>query len=198
MGATAYPGRTLIELPDLSLMDVKLQVHQADVRKLRKGLPAMVTFPDKSAGKQMGTVTEIGSIAQSSSWRDPVKRFDLVVQLNDRVQGFRAGVTVEVEIDLGDLEDVLYVPLQAVASTGSGFSVFVREDGETRRRRVALGRSNEQYVQVLEGLDRLDRGGPRLGGASGHRHLLRRGSPGRPVARVPRREDGPDRRASHE
>ncbi len=156
VGATAYPGRTLIELPDLSLMDVKLQVHQADVRKIRKGLPAMITFPDKSAGKQMGTVTEIGSIAQSSSWRDPVKRFDLVVQLNDRVQGFRAGVTVEVEIDLGDLEDVLYVPLQAVASTGSGFSVFVREDGETRRRRVTLGRSNEQYVQVLDGLEEGD------------------------------------------
>jgi len=153
VGSTAYPGRTLIELPDLSRMDVKLQVHQADVRKLRKGLPAMVTFPDKSAGKQKGTVTEIGSVAQSTSWRDPVKRFDVTVQLDELVQGFRAGVTVEVEIDLGDLEEVIYVPLQAVTSTGSGFSVFVRKDGEVRRRRVSLGRSNEQFVQVLGGLE---------------------------------------------
>jgi HlyD family secretion protein len=152
VGSTAYPGRTLIELPDLSLMDVKLQVHQADVRKLRKGLPVLITFPDKSAGKQKGTVTEIGSVAQSTSWRDPVKRFDVTVQLDDRVTGFRAGVTVEVEIDLGDLEDILYVPLQAVASAGSGFSVFVSADGEVRRQRVSLGRSNEQYVQVLKGL----------------------------------------------
>lgn len=153
VGSIAYPGRTLIELPDLSRMDVSLQVHQADVRKLRKGLPALVTFPDKSAGKQEGTVTEIGSVAQSTSWRDPVKRFDVVVQLNDLVKGFRAGVTVEVEIDLGDLKDVLFVPLQAVSSTGSGFSVFVQEGGEVKRRYVGLGRSNEQYVQVLDGLE---------------------------------------------
>ncbi len=152
VGSTAYPGRTLIELPDLSRMDVKLQVHQADVRKLRKGLPALVTFPDKSAGKQKGTVTEIGSVAQSTSWRDPVKRFDVTVQLDDRVEGFRAGVTVEVQIDLGDLEDVIYLPLQAVSSTGSGFSVFVQEDRQVKRRRVSLGRSNEQFVQVLDGL----------------------------------------------
>ena len=30
--------------------------------------------------------------------------------------------------------------------------MFVSADGEVRRQRVSLGRSNEQYVQVLEGL----------------------------------------------
>jgi HlyD family secretion protein len=152
VGGTAYPGRTLIELPDLTLMDVQLQVHQADVRKLRKGLPALITFPDKSTGKHKGTLTEIGSVAQSTSWRDPVKRFDVTVQLDERVEGFRAGVTVEVEIDLGALEDILFVPLQAVASTGSGFSVFLKKGDEIVRRGVRLGRSSDLYVQVLDGL----------------------------------------------
>ena len=152
VGGMAYPGRTLIELPDLSLMDVSLQVHQADINKLRKGLPALITFPDKSAGKHRGTVSEIGSVAQSTSWRDPVRRFDVVVQIDDRVEGLRAGVTVEVEINLGDIDGILYVPVQAIASTGAGFSVYVLEGGTVKRRRVKLGRSNEQFVQVLEGL----------------------------------------------
>ena len=97
-------------------------------------------------------MSEIGSVAQSTSWRDPVRRFDVVVQIDDRVEGLRAGVTVEVEINLGDIDGILYVPVQAIASTGAGFSVYVLEGGTVKRRRVKLGRSNEQFVQVLEGL----------------------------------------------
>ena len=41
--ADALVGRSLIELPDLSLMDVKLQIHQADISKLKKGQGAWIT-----------------------------------------------------------------------------------------------------------------------------------------------------------
>lgn len=152
VGETAFPGRTLIELPDLTMMNVNLQVHQADVGKLRKGLTAWISLPGRSQTKYRGTVTDIGSVAQSQSWRDPIRRFDVVVQIEDRVQGLRAGITVEVEIDLGEIGATLFVPLQAVSSSGSGYFVFLKDSGGVKKRRVRLGVANEQFVQVLEGL----------------------------------------------
>ena len=185
VGQPAYPGRTLIELPDLTLMDVGLQVHQADVKKLRKGQTAWITQPGTEAGGLKATVAEIGSVAQSSSWRDPVKRFDVVVQIEGKVEGLGAGVTVECEIRLGEIENVLYVPLQTVSSAGGSWFVYVRERGETRRRTVELGPANDSYVEVREGLSEGDQvllsDRTRHGGAGGD---------GRPAGKRPERPRG--------
>lgn len=157
IGDTAFPGRTLIELPDLTRMDVHLQVHQADIGKLKEGQPAFVTVPGQRSRTLKGRVTEIGSIAQSRSWRDPVKRFEVVVGIEEKLEGLRSGVTVEVEIQIGDLQDVLYVPLQTLSASGGNFYVFVDKDGESARRRVTLGRANDQYVVVTDGIAEGDR-----------------------------------------
>ncbi|MHC4859841.1 MAG: efflux RND transporter periplasmic adaptor subunit, partial [Planctomycetota bacterium] len=156
VGQPAYPGRTLIELPDLTEMDVRLQVHQADVKKLAKGQSAWITQPGTEAGGLKGVVSEIGSVAQSTNWRDPVKRFEVVVQIHGRVEGLGAGVTVECEVHLGEKEDVLYVPLQTVSSSSGRWYVFVRKDGEVKRRAAVLGVANDTYVQVKEGIEEGD------------------------------------------
>lgn len=152
VGATAFPGRTIIELPDLTRMNVEVQIHQADIGKVRKGQRAYVDIPGRRGGPLEGTVTDIGSVAQSRNWRDPVRRFEVVVQLDQEVEGLRAGVTANVEIEAGVIENVLHVPLQAAESSGGRYFVYVKEDGEPARRFVSFGRSNEQYVEVVEGL----------------------------------------------
>jgi RND family efflux transporter MFP subunit len=152
VGEMAYPRRTLIELPDLTRMNVELQVHQADVTKLEKGQTAWVTIPGRRSEPMKGTVTDIGSIAQSTSWRDPVRRFNVTVQIDERVMGLRAGVTVQCDIDVGMVTNALYIPLQTLASSGGGYFVYVSEGGEPRRRAVKLGSANEKFVEVTEGL----------------------------------------------
>jgi RND family efflux transporter MFP subunit len=152
VGGTAYPGRTLIELPDLTRMDVEIQVHQADIGKVRKGQSVWVEIPGRKGGPLKGTVAEIGAVAQSRSWRDPVKRFDVVVQIDGEVEGLKAGITAEVEVNVAELKNVLYVPLQSVGSSAGTYFVYVREGDETIKRPVDLGGSNDQYVEVRSGL----------------------------------------------
>ncbi|MEN8150650.1 MAG: efflux RND transporter periplasmic adaptor subunit, partial [Planctomycetota bacterium] len=152
VGETAYPGRTLIELPDMTQMDVHLQIHQADVTKVKKGQRAVVTIPGRRSAVFEATVADIGSVAQSRSWRDPIKRFKVVLQITERVQGLRSGVTVETEIDVGAIENVLYIPLQAATMSGGSYFVFAKTSAGVEKRPVQLGRANEQYVEVKEGL----------------------------------------------
>lgn len=157
VGSTAHPGSTLIELPDLSKIDVAIRVHQADIDKLRPGQKAWVSLPSNSSQRFEGQVSEIGSVAESGSWRDRVRRFDVNVQIVESVKNLRAGVTVEVDIELGNLSNVLYVPLQSVSPSGGGFHVFVKEGDEVKKRRVRLGGANDQFVEVTGGLEEGDR-----------------------------------------
>jgi RND family efflux transporter MFP subunit len=152
VGEMAFPGRTLIELPDLSKMDVVIRVHQADINKLRIGQRAWVSLPQRGSKRYEAKVAEIGSVAQSGGWRDQVKRFDVRVQITDKVEGLRAGVTVEVQVDLGKLENVLHVPLQCTSASGGGYAVYVKEGAEVKRKRVRLGKASDQFVEVVEGL----------------------------------------------
>jgi len=156
VGETAYPGRTLIELPDLTQMDVHLQIHQADVTKIKKGQPAVITIPGRRSAVFQARVAEIGSIAQSRSWRDPIKRFKVVLQITERVQGLRSGVTVEAEIDVGAIENVLLIPLQAADMSGGAYFVYLKVSGGIEKRSVELGRANEQFVEVKNGLEEGD------------------------------------------
>jgi len=156
VGETAYPGRTLIELPDLTQMDVHLQIHQADVTKLSKGQPAVITIPGRRNAVFPAKVGDIGSVAQSRSWRDPIKRFKVVLQITERVKGLRSGVTVEAEIDVGAIENVLHIPLQAASMSGGSYYVYLKGDDGIEKRHVKLGRANEQFVEVKEGLSEGD------------------------------------------
>jgi hypothetical protein len=58
-----------------------------------------------------------------------------------------------VEILVEELADATYVPVQAVFVDRAGPACFVlRADDELERRAVRVGRSNELWVQVLEGV----------------------------------------------
>jgi multidrug efflux pump subunit AcrA (membrane-fusion protein) len=61
-------------------------------------------------------------------------------------------MTAEARIFVGELSNVLVVPLQAVSQRKGEFSAFVDEANGIQPRKVKIGESNEQFVQIVEGL----------------------------------------------
>jgi len=71
-GAEVRKRQTLIELPDMSVMQVKLKIHESQTDKVKVGQRAIVTvegIPDKTF---TGTITKIAPLAESSHrWLNP-------------------------------------------------------------------------------------------------------------------------------
>src|SRR5262249_13307746 len=44
LGGTIWGGNTLMTIPDLRVMQVKIEVHEADINKLKVGQPTVVTM----------------------------------------------------------------------------------------------------------------------------------------------------------
>lgn len=158
LGGEIWGGMVLFTLPDLRVMQVKLQVHEADVNKVRDGQACTVTMDTYPGVALQGEVTKVASIAGSGNpWeRDAeVKKFDVSVTLKDGADlALKPGISAKAEIFVERREDVVHVPLQCVfPREGRSWCWVLGPDGEPLPREVTTGPANDRYVEVASGLE---------------------------------------------
>ncbi len=71
-------------------------------------------------------------------------------------QGLGHGYAVEARIVIWSTEDAVRVPSSALFREGTGWAVFVYDDGTARLRPVEIGHDNGQQAEVLAGLSEGD------------------------------------------
>ena len=103
----------------------------------------------------VGTVKSVSQLADSTRpWMTGgVKEYPTIVDL-DSLQGYelKPGMTAEARILVGELDNVLVVPVQAIAEHKGDFYAFVEEPGGIEPAKVKIGENNETHVQILDGL----------------------------------------------
>lgn len=74
---------------------------------------------------------------------------------NEQPKGIRRGQTIQVKLTLGDASEALLIPNGAFfQDTGGKWLFVVSPDGsEAVKRKVRLGRRNNQFIEVIEGLE---------------------------------------------
>jgi RND family efflux transporter MFP subunit len=153
VGNSAYQGQTLVTIPDLTTMQVLIQVHEADIDQIKPDMPVVVTVDARKGETYSGKITEIASVATTTNWSDENnKSFKVEVTLDTNSGELRAGVTAKAEITVETLTAVLYVPIHAIVPEGAKHLAFVATPTGHEEREVKIGKNNAHYVQVLEGL----------------------------------------------
>lgn len=153
-GEQAYPGQTILTLPDTSQMLVSTRIHEADRHKVSEGLKVVVTVPAVPGRTFTGTLTKITKFADSErGWLNPnLKEHAAEVRLDDNDAALSPGDTAHIEILIEQVPDVLAVPVQCVFSRGPKHFVFVRHALSTAPVEVKLGRTTTTMVEVVSGL----------------------------------------------
>ncbi len=156
VGNTVSSGMTLITLPDLRVMEVLINVHEADIDLIEVGHPVFVSLDSYKGRVFNGKVTEIATVATSAGWNDSDnKQFRVVITMDEIEEELRAGITARVEILVDVLEDALHVPIHAVFAEGDEFFCFLADGGEgdgARKQLVSIGKNNAHFVEILDGL----------------------------------------------
>jgi len=179
VGGEVWGQMTLITIPDLRVMQVKLRVHEADISKLHEGQPATVSMDTYPGLVLSGKVTKIAGIASGDNeWdNDPeVKKFDVEVTLDqaaDEALELKPGISAKAQIFIEERRGVLFVPLQCVFLDEGKHQVY-RLDAGGRPEAVVIepGMSNDSHIEVLSGLqpgDRVLLYNPDLGGSGSSR-----------------------------
>lgn len=157
VGNQVYRGFTVMTIPDLRVMQVNLDVHEADISKLKEDLPATITTDSYPGVVMKGKVSKIAAVASSNSnWggQSEVKQFRVQVTLEAGEVQLRPGISAKVEIRVETREATLFVPLQSVFTEDGVSYCHVEEGtGPPARRAVKIGTSNDTYLEILEGVE---------------------------------------------
>ncbi len=153
---------TIARIADLSRMEIKMQVSEGDVTKLRPGLKVSYTIlsePDRlftglldSLDPGLTTLSD-GGYTGSTAAGTAVYYYGKLRA--DNADGtLRIGMTTQNTIVIDEVRDALMVPSIAVSPTGRDTAlVRVLKKGRPADRAIRTGLSDNMNTEVLSGLD---------------------------------------------
>lgn len=115
-GDRAFPGAMILELPDLSSVYLTARIDEADRGRLTEGQTAVIRLDAIADRDYHATVSQISLLARTdfaSGWPPP-KQFDLTLSIGDPDDRLRPGMSAAARISVGQVNDVLLVPPDAL------------------------------------------------------------------------------------
>lgn len=107
-------GTALLRMADLDLVQVRTLVDETDIGKVRAGLRATVTVDAYPNQPFQGEVLKIEPLAET---QQNVTMFPVLVRIENRQGLLKPGMNTDVEIHVGQRNEVLAVPNSALRTT---------------------------------------------------------------------------------
>ena len=154
VGDTLYRNLPFMALPDMSKPVVQCNVPESELSLVRVGSEVQVVPVAYTDLKLAGKVESVGSMAQSVVGRPEWQRyFRVTIGLADGDERLRAGMSVRAYILSYSSSNSLAVPRTAVQWENETATCEVIRGSRKDRRELQLGMANEQYFEVLKGLE---------------------------------------------
>jgi len=181
VGDNIWGGINIISLPDLSKMQVKTYVNEVDVDKLTVGQNAVIQLDALPGPNFTGIVSSIATLGREKEGEKNVKVFDITIEIDQQDERLRPGMTATSEVMIETIPPrlpvkkdsiqpplskeilaesaplPLYVPLDAVFEKDGRTVVYRIVDDQSEETEVTLGKRNDNYVVVKNGLTPSDR-----------------------------------------
>ncbi|MBI2265278.1 MAG: efflux RND transporter periplasmic adaptor subunit [Armatimonadetes bacterium] len=160
-GDQIFPQFALIEIPDLTKMNVAVKVDEMSIHLVKAGQPARIKLDADPTRLLLGKVTEIATLASEGRFWErtaPGKKYvEVVIGLEKSdPKLLKPGMSANVDIITRTIPDVLSIPLEAVITEGKQAFVYLRTSSGFEKRAVALGDKNDNFVVVKKGISKGD------------------------------------------
>lgn len=147
IGEKVRPGRGIIDLPDLSRMQVKIRVNEIDAARLLPNQTAYITldaFPSKQFRGRLASTTKIAASKEENS---QVRVFETIVHITESDSLLKPGMTAQVRLQLEVLPDVTVIPIGCVFEVNGQPIVFTKNTPK-KPTPVKLGARDDFNISV--------------------------------------------------
>ncbi len=155
IGSTINTGwnNVVASLPNLTEMISKTYINEIDISKVKIGQLVDIgvdAFPEK---KYTGKVFEVANIGEQLRNAN-AKVFEVRILVTESDSILRPAMTTKNAIITDVIDDAVFIPLECIHIQDT--ISFVYRPGRKVKQQVKLGRSNENEIVVLEGLNQGD------------------------------------------
>lgn len=166
-GAKVNPRQKLIEIPDMTTLQVKTRVFESKNRHVKitddelEGTETVITLDSLPNKEIKGHVTRRSTLPKINGqpWMKTGSRvYDLYVDVDWEAAGLvvgqqlKPGMKCNAEVTLEYVEEALLIPITAVYSRHDEYFCKKIVDGDAVEQAITLGKMNDRSVQVLSGL----------------------------------------------
>lgn len=153
VGDTPWRGAAIIELPDLSVMQVATSVSEVDVAKVKVGQMVDVTLDAYAEPTFHGEVISVAALARSEEGESDAKLFDVVVRIKESNTLLKPGMSAKARIVVDKLPGKRWVPIEAVFDKGGKMVVYRQSGASFQELEVLLGERNDVFVVIDSGVE---------------------------------------------
>ncbi len=152
IGDQCWSGYTLIELPDLSSLKASVQINEVDISKISTGMPAEIKPDAFSDSIYSAEVLSVANLAVNKDRDSKIKVFPVDILIKSNSENLMPGLTVSCRIIVDKIDDVIFVPLEAMNAESQTDFVYVKNNNGFEKREVETGQRNTDYVIIKRGL----------------------------------------------
>lgn len=156
-GSSVYYLQSIATIPDRDRLQVDLRVHESNVRFIREGLPAVVEVDAYGDQLIRGTVASLSRVPLPGRYPNyHLREYRVSVDLDvapELARELAPGLTAKVNIIADRRQSTVHVPMQSVVEVGGDFFVFARSGESVEPRAVQIGISDEDSIEIVDGLD---------------------------------------------
>lgn len=147
-------GTPVLQLADESEMEVEAAIDEVDAGKLTLDQDVKLTFDAFKDKGFTGKITEIAPVV--STTKEQNRTVEIKIAINNEQQRLKVGMSTDVEVITGKVQDVLYIPTNTIIEKADGQFVFTVENGVVREKKVKTGLSNWDTTELIDGLKERD------------------------------------------
>ncbi|HVT45570.1 MAG TPA: efflux RND transporter periplasmic adaptor subunit [Thermoanaerobaculia bacterium] len=153
VGDSCWRAERVMEIPDLSTMMGKGEVDEVDAGKMALGQKVKLRLDSQPDEELSGTITSIARTIQPQSPRSQLKVLKVDIELAQSDPGkMRPGMRFRGTIELQRVGGATLVPREAVYVSASGPVAHRRGLLSAGPVAVKIGRRNEKWLEVIDGL----------------------------------------------
>jgi HlyD family secretion protein len=153
-GDRAWPGAAILELPDLSTLQVEARIDETDRGRINLRQTATVrvdAVPDREFAGKVERISPLASMDFSAGWPFP-RNFKLELALDQTDPRLRPGMSATARLAVDRVPDAILIPAEASFQKAGQTVAYVLRGSKFDERIIQVGRRSEGQLLVTSGL----------------------------------------------
>ena len=153
-GDRAWPGAAIIELPDLSTIEITGRIDETQRSRVQAEQSVSVrleAIPDKEFSAKVSQISEIASMDFSGGWPFP-RNFSVDFSLEHSDPRLRPGMSATVRVAVDRVGNGIVVPAEAVFQKSGASIAYVLHGSQFKEQPVEVERRSGGQILIAKGL----------------------------------------------
>jgi HlyD family secretion protein len=153
LNSSVWPGMPVVQMPDISEMEVSVEVPEADYRRIMPGQKVKIFIDALSRLETSGEIKRKTLVGNTSNQQSAIKVYEVIVSIDSLHSRLTPGLSADCTIIINDVKDTVVVPTMAIFERDSLYIVYVAEGKKFMPVPVETGLSNSSSSIVSKGLN---------------------------------------------